>query len=72
LGSATTPAAAAGTAGSDRTPCGTFATQLIRAGADPVLVADLLGHASLDTLRAYTQPNDEDREYALGLLTTDG
>lgn len=49
----------------------TFATQLIRAGVDPVLVADLLGHAGLDTLRVYTQPDDADRERALALLTTD-
>jgi len=49
----------------------TFATQLLRGGADPVLVADLLGHASLDTLRTYTQPDDADRERALNLLTTD-
>jgi len=39
----------------------TFATQLLRGGADPVLVADLLGHAGLDTLRTYTQPDDADR-----------
>jgi site-specific recombinase XerD len=50
----------------------TFATQLIRAGVDPVLVADLLGHASLDTVRIYSQPDDADRERALALLTTDG
>ncbi len=49
----------------------TFATQLLRGGADPVLVADLLGHASLGTLRLYTQPDDADRERALNLLTTD-
>jgi len=49
----------------------TFATQLLRGGADPVLVADLLGHAGLDTLRTYTQPDDADRERALNLLTTD-
>jgi len=48
----------------------TFATQLLRGGADPVLVADLLGHASLGTLRLYTQPDDADRERALNLLTT--
>lgn len=48
-----------------------FATQLLRGGADPVLVADLLGHSSLDTVRAYTQPDDADRERALTLLTTD-
>jgi integrase/recombinase XerC len=55
-------------AGSGRTY---FATQLIRAGVAPVLVADLLGHAGLDTLRVYTQPDDADRERALALLTTD-
>lgn len=49
----------------------TFATQLLRGGADPVLVADLLGHADLETVNVYTQPNDEDRERALSLLTTD-
>ena len=49
----------------------TFATQLLRGGADPVLVADLLGHTSLDTVRAYTQPDDADRERALNLLTAD-
>jgi len=49
----------------------TFATQFLRGGADPVLVADLLGHSGLDTLRTYTQPDDADRERALNLLTTD-
>jgi site-specific recombinase XerD len=49
----------------------TFATQLLRGGADPVLVADLLGHSDLGTLKIYTQPNDEYRERALALLTTD-
>lgn len=43
----------------------------VGAGVDPVLVADLLGHAGLDTLRVYTQPDDSDRERALALLTTD-
>jgi len=36
-----------------------------------VLVADLLGHSDLSTLKIYTQPNDADRERALALLTTD-
>ena len=40
-------------------------------GADPVLVADLLGHSDLGTLKLYTQPNDVNRERALALLTTD-
>ncbi|MCA1682057.1 MAG: site-specific integrase [Actinobacteria bacterium] len=43
----------------------------MRAGADAVLVADLLGHSGLGTLKVYTQPNDADRERALALLTTD-
>lgn len=38
---------------------------------EAVLVADLLGHADLSTLVIYTQPNDDDREHALALLTTD-
>jgi site-specific recombinase XerD len=37
----------------------------------PVLVADLMGHAGLDTLRVYTHPADEDRERTLAVLTTD-
>jgi site-specific recombinase XerD len=49
----------------------TFATQLIRAGTDPVLVADLLGHTSLDTVALYSRPTDHDREQALTHLTTD-
>lgn len=49
----------------------TMATQLLRDGADPVLVADLFGHADLGTLKIYTQPNDTDRERAVALLTTD-
>lgn len=46
-------------------------TQLIRAGTDPVLVADLLGHTGLGSLAIYTQPTDDDREKALTSLTTD-
>jgi site-specific recombinase XerD len=45
--------------------------QLLRAGADAVLVVDLLGYSGLGTLKIYTQPNDADRERALALLTTD-
>ncbi len=36
----------------------TFATQLLRGGADPVLVADLLGHALLDAVRVYTNSRE--------------
>lgn len=49
----------------------TFATTLIRGGTDLVLVADMLGHARLDTVRAYTHPTAEDRAKALNLLPTD-
>jgi site-specific recombinase XerD len=34
----------------------TFATTLIRGGTDLVTVADMLGHARLDTARTYTHP----------------
>ena len=33
----------------------TFATTLIRGGTDLVIVAELLGHSRLDTVRIYTQ-----------------
>jgi site-specific recombinase XerD len=53
------------------TPADTFATTLIRGGTDLVVVADLLGHARLDTVRAYTRPTADDRIKALNLLPTD-
>lgn len=37
----------------------TFATTLVRGGTDLVTVADMLGHARLDTVRAYTRPTAE-------------
>ncbi|MGH3527809.1 MAG: tyrosine-type recombinase/integrase, partial [Pseudonocardiaceae bacterium] len=46
----------------------TFATTLIRGGTDLVVVADLLGHARLDTVRTYTRPTAADRIKALNLL----
>ncbi len=49
----------------------TFATQLIRDGKDPILVAELLGHGSLDTTRRYAQPADGDKAAALDALITD-
>jgi site-specific recombinase XerD len=49
----------------------TFATALVRGGTDLVVVADLLGHARLDTVRAYTRPTEDDRTKALNLLPTD-
>ena len=50
----------------------TFATRLVRGGTDLVIVADLLGHARLETTRANTGPTDEDRATALNLLDVDG
>jgi site-specific recombinase XerD len=54
----------------------TFGTQLVRpadgrAGADLVLVAELMGHSRLETTRAYTRPTAADREKALDLLHVD-
>jgi len=49
----------------------TFATSLIRGGTDLVTVADMLGHARLDTVRLYTHPSAADRERALNLLPYD-
>jgi integrase/recombinase XerC len=49
----------------------TFGTTLVRGGADLVWVAKLMGHARLETTRAYTRPTAEDREKALDLLPVD-
>jgi integrase/recombinase XerD len=49
----------------------TFATTLVRAGEDLVLVAELLGHARLDTVRSYSQPTADDKHNALRHLTVD-
>lgn len=43
----------------------TFATRLLRAGIDIVVVAALLGHSRLDTTARYTQPGWTDLERAV-------
>jgi site-specific recombinase XerD len=49
----------------------TFATDLTRAGTDLVTVAELLGHASLDSTRIYTLPTKDDLDDAIARLTID-
>ncbi|WP_326640327.1 tyrosine-type recombinase/integrase [Streptosporangium sp. NBC_01755] len=49
----------------------TFGTQLVRAGKDLILVAELMGHERLDTTRQYTLPTSADRAAALEALITD-
>ena len=49
----------------------TFGTNLIRAGTDIVLVAELMGHNDLETTRLYTLPTQADVETALATLPAD-
>jgi site-specific recombinase XerC len=49
----------------------TFVTRLIRGGEDLVTVAELAGHARLETLKVYSQPTDDDKHNALRHLTVD-
>ncbi|MGS2648344.1 tyrosine-type recombinase/integrase [Streptosporangium sp. LJ11] len=49
----------------------TFGTQLVSAGKDLILVAELMGHERLDTTRQYTLPTSADRAAALEALITD-
>jgi site-specific recombinase XerD len=42
----------------------TFGTQLLRSGVDIVVVADLMGHATLGTARSYTGSSEADRARA--------
>jgi site-specific recombinase XerD len=50
----------------------TYATDLIRGGADIVSVAELLGHESLETTRIYSRPSWEDLERVVERLAVDG
>jgi integrase/recombinase XerC len=43
----------------------------VRGGADLVTVAQILGHARLETVRSYTKPTEEDHRRALELLPVD-
>ncbi|TWH19291.1 tyrosine-type recombinase/integrase [Prauserella rugosa] len=43
----------------------TFGTQLLRNGVDVVTVADLMGHAKLDSTRVYTRSSAADRARAI-------
>ena len=49
----------------------TFATNLLRSGADVVVVAEILGHRQLDTTRLYTLPSPADIEAAVSRLPAD-
>lgn len=49
----------------------TFVTRLIRGGEDLITVAELAGHARLETLKVYSHPTDEDKQSALRHLTVD-
>ncbi len=49
----------------------TFGTELTRSGVDIVTVAELMGHASLETTRLYTRPSADDMQRAVDLLTAD-
>src|SRR5712692_60113 len=49
----------------------TFGTELTRSGVDLVTVAELMGHASLETTRLYTRPSEADMQRAIDLLTAD-
>ena len=46
----------------------TCLTNLVRSGADVVLVAELAGHRRLDTTRRYSLPSDADRDAAVEAL----
>ena len=42
-----------------------FVTNLVRSGADVVMVAEIGGHRRLDTTRRYSLPSEADKDAAL-------
>jgi site-specific recombinase XerD len=46
-------------------PAALLRNQLLRSGVDIVTVADLVGHATLDTIRTYTRSSEIDRARAI-------
>ncbi len=50
----------------------TFGTELVRSGVDLVTVAELMGHADLETTRGYVLPTEADMQRAVDLLSADG
>jgi len=48
-----------------------FGTDLVRGGTDVVTVAELLGHASLDSTTLYPLPTEDDFDAAIERLTVD-
>ncbi len=51
---------------------GTLLSTSSRSGVDLVTVAELMGHASLETTRLYTRPTAADMQRAVDLLSVDG
>jgi integrase/recombinase XerC len=49
----------------------TCLTNLVRSGADIVLVAEIAGHRRLDTTRRYSLPSEADRDAALEAVLVD-
>jgi len=50
----------------------TFASRLVRKGADLITVKDLLGHSSVRTTERYSQSNREQKQKAVELLSKKG
>lgn len=47
----------------------TYATNLVRAGIDLVMVAELLGYTRVETVRVYTLPTGDDLQAAVDAVT---